>query len=279
MKAARAAEDTLEPTLLSAYNSWRNAVLRRDADGWNRYTTSRRRMSTRNMIISQKQPYPDAIFRVAIKPPPTTGLRLLEAQANGPTAHLAYFGKIDIGGGTAEVNEDIMILKFLREGDAWRFDSTRYMSLDATPEVREKLNRGEPPDFLEESPFTPPGVLPKTPPPCRAPEYVGGYDIQSFGYETGVKINGADYGKIANHDGKQIIVGGLNRGKNDLELSIDVLDIPKDAERFLRINVVVLTGNPKKPSIKVFTWDTQDDSPAKSVRLPVYVTSSTLEGR
>ncbi len=276
---SHAADDTvgtLEPTLLSAYNAWRSAVLRQDPVAWERHTSAHRRMTTRHLIISQKQPYPEAIFRIALKPPPTSNMKLLEAQANGPTAHLAYFGKVDIGEGTEGLEEDIMILKFFNEQGLWKFDSTRYMSLDNTPETREKLKKGEAPDFLDKPQFTPPGILPETPLPCRAPEYVGGYDIQSFGYETGVKINGTDYGTITNHDGKQIILGGLNRGKNDLELSIKTLDIPKDAERFLQINVVVLTGNAQRPSIKVFSWETTADSPDEKQSFPVFVTSSTL---
>lgn len=275
--AAAQADDALEPQLLSVYNAWRNAVIRRDPEGWERLTTSHRRMTTRNLIISQKQPYPEAIFRMTLKPPPVSGMRLLEAQANGPTAHLAYFGKIDLGDeGTEGMADDIMILKFFNEQGTWKFDSSRYMTLDNTPEIRAKLQKGDAPDFLEQPQFTPPGVLPATPPPCRAPEYVGGYDIQSFGYETGVKINGTDYGTITNLDGKQIIIGGLNRGKNDLELSIKTLDIPKDAERFLQINVVVLTGNAQRPSIKVFTWETQSGEPGEKLTFPVFVTSSTL---
>lgn len=280
-QVSRAEDSTeeLRSKLTASYEAWRNSVTNKNAQAWERNTTRHRRMITRNLIVSQKQPYPEAIFRVSLQPPPLTGLRLLEVQANGPTAHLAYFGKLDLGDGTEGATDDVMILKFFLEDGAWRFDSSRYMSLDSTPDLREALQTGIPPGFLERPELSPPGILPPTPPPCREPEYVGGYDIQCFGYEAGVKVNGTDYGKVANHDGKQIIIGGLSRGKNELELSIKPLDIPKDGERYLQINVVVLTGNPQRPSIKVFTWETRADDPGAKLTFPVLVTNSTLQVR
>lgn len=274
---AQESGEDLRLALLSSYETWRSAVLRQDAAAWERATTRHRRMTTRNLIVSQKQPYPEAIFKVSLKPPPVSSLRLLEAEAKGNTAHLAYFGKLDLGEGTEGSDDDVMILKFFLEDGEWKFDSTRYMSLDATPDIREGLQNGIPQGFLDRPELSPPGTPPPPPPPCREPEYVGGYDIQCFGYEAGVKVNGTDYGKVANHDGKQIIIGGLNRGKNDLELSITPLDIPKDGERYLQINVVVLTGNTSRPSIKVFTWETRAENPGTQLKLPVMVTSDTLQ--
>lgn len=276
--SAEAADDSaLRKTLEKVYHDWRSALINKNMDAWRRSTALYRQVVTRNLIVSGGQAYPDSIFAIPIQPPDITRLRLLECQANGPTAHLAYFGKFDLGLDVDEIPDNVILLKFFNENGAWKFDTNRIMNLADAPEVRAALQNGKA-DFLDEPAFTPSGVVPATPPECRKPQYIAALQIQSWGYETKASMSGYDYPTVTDNAEQQIIIGGLAWGKNDLKLRIKALPASEGGERVLEVNALIINGTKEKPEVRVFSWETKSATPPEEIALPVWVSSATLRG-
>lgn len=277
--AGRSADDIeLRTTLEKIYHDWRSAIINKNMEAWRRTTTTYRQVVTKNLIVSGGQTYPDSIFDIPIQPPDITRLRLLEVQAVGPTAHLVYFGKVDLGLDSEEIPDNVIVLKFFSERGAWKFDSNKLLNLAGSPEVRAVLKGGGKPDFLDEPAFTPSGIVPATPPECRKPPYVALLEIQSYGYETRASMSGFDYPPVADDAEQQLIMGGLAWGKNDLHLRIKPLPVPEGAERFLEVNAVLVNGKKEKPKVRVFTWETKSPAPPAEIDLAVWVSNSTMRG-
>ncbi len=275
---APAAEDTaLRTTLEKIYHDWRSALINKNMDAWRRTTALSRQVITRNLIISGGQVYPDSIFEIPIQPPDITRLRLLECEAKGATAHLVYFGKVDLGLDADEIPDNVIVVRFINEKGAWKFDTNRIMNLTASPEVRAALQNGKA-DFLNDPAFTPNGVVPPTPAECRKPPYIAAVQIQSYGYETRASMSGFEYGPVADNSEQHLLMGGLAWGKNDLKLRLKVLPIPEGEERLLEVNAIIINNARAKPQVRVFSWDTQSAKPAPEIDLEVWVTGATLRG-
>lgn len=273
-----AAEDAaLRSSLERVYHDWRSALINKNMEAWKRSTALYRQVVTRNLIVSGGQTYPDSIFEIPIQPPDITRLRLLECEARGPTAHLVYFGKIDLGLDSDEIPDNLIILKFFNERGAWKFDTNRIMNLAGSPEVRAALQNGKA-DFLDEPAFTPSGVVPPTPAECGKPQYIGVLQIQSYGYETKASLSGYDYPVVADSAEQQLIIGGLAWGKNDLKLQIKALPSPEDAGRMLEVNAIIINNAREKPQVRIFSWEMKSATPPSEIVLPVWVSNSTLRG-
>ena len=276
---ARADEEALRVKLDKIYLDWRGALLAKSLDAWTRSTTLYRQMVTRNLIISQGQCFPDAIFDLPMTPPEILKLKLLEVEAVGPTAHLIYFGKVDLGLGISpdKIPNNLLVLKFFNENGAWKFDSTKFINLNSSPDIREACQRGNP-EFIKHPPFNPPGVLPAIPKPCAKPEKVAALRVEAMGYEVTAHINGYDYPTVIDNAEQQVIIGGLARGDNDLRLDIKALPVPPGEERVLNVQAVMGTRDPKHPMIKVFDWTPPYHPASPSVKLNVSLNNSSLKG-
>lgn len=273
----RGEDAALRAALEKVYRDWRSALINKDMDAWQRSTALYRQVVTRNLIISGRQPYPDSIFEIPIQPPEITKLRLLECEVKGATAHMIYFGKIDLGLEADEIPDNILILNFINESGLWKFDTTRFMNLADAPDVRAALQAGKA-DFLDKPEFSPAGVVLPVPAECRKPDYMALLQIQSYGYETTVKLNEFDYPPLADNAVQQLIIGGLMRGKNNLKVAIKALPVEDGAERLLEINAVIVTGAADRPHIRVFSWEHKSATPPAQIELPIWVTPASLRG-
>ena len=83
------AQEPLRTGLEKTYGVWRQAIVQKDVATWQRATASHRRMEVRNRIVSEKLPFPAAVFDLPAPPPALNGLMFLEAKQNGPTAKAA----------------------------------------------------------------------------------------------------------------------------------------------------------------------------------------------
>jgi hypothetical protein len=259
------------------YHDWRGAMLNRNVLAWQRSTSRYRQVHTHNMIVSQRQVYPDAVFAVPMLPPDITRLKLLEAEAVGETAHLVFFGKIDMGLDREEVPENVLVLRYIKEPDGWKFDTSRMVNLEGVPDVRAGLKAGAKPEFLDDPEFTPPGKAPPVPAVCKVPQYMAAFQIESIGYETSVKINGFDYPAVKDIAINQLVIGGLNRDENAMELGIKVTPLPEGEERSLEINVMVIQPERSKEPISIYRWRTTDAAPPAVKKAAIWVNNSTLK--
>ncbi len=276
---APAAEDpALRAELERVYHTWRGAMINRDAIAWKQSTSRYRQVHTHNMIVSQRQPYPDAVFAVPMQPPDISRLRLLDARAVGDTAQLVFFGRIDLGLEVdGEIPDNIFVLRYIKDPEGWRFDTSRLVNLAGVPDLRAKLQQGGQPDFLDEPEFTPPGKAPPVPPICKSPQYMAAFQIESVGYETQVRINGFDYPPVRDVGINQLVIGGLNRDENALEMTIKPTELPPGEERSLEISVMIMQGDPTLPPKPVYRWRTTEASPPPFRRDSIWVNRSTLE--
>lgn len=261
----------LRVVLEKAYLQWRDAMIRKDPHAWASSITRYRQTVMRNSIVSERKAFPDAVFSSELKPPALDGLRLLEAQAVGETAHLVYFGKIDMGQDRELLHDDLLKLKFLNENGVWKFDSNRISSFGAAPEVRQALLEGKAPDFLETPEFTPPGKAPPVPPLCRVPDHKAGYKLQSLGYETTISMNGFDYEPVQDGLAQEMIIGGLVNGHNEVTLNIKPVPVPEGEKASLQFRIYILSNDPEQPGREVLRWQAPESGVPAKITLPVEV--------
>lgn len=270
----------LRVTLDKIYSEWRSALLAQNLKAWQTCTTTYRQIVTHNTIVSQRLRYPDAIFVLPVTPPETLRLKLIEVEAVGDTAHLIYFGKIDLGLAESEVKEipdNLIVLKFFKEAPGWKFDSTKFINLADNPEMREACKSGNP-EFVKHPPFNPPGTAPAVPKICKQPEKVAALRVQAFGYEVIASVNGYEGVPIVDTAEQQLIIGGLNRGENALQLKVKEIPVPEGEERYLEVEAVHLTGEDKRPSVRVFDWVPKTLPVPPVVDLTINITNGTLKG-
>ncbi|MCB1277320.1 hypothetical protein [Prosthecobacter sp.] len=264
-------DDGLRADLERVYSRWRNAMIRKDAQAWAASITQYRQVVIRNSVVSERQSFPDAVFASEVQPPPLVGLRLLEVEAVGDTAHLIYFGKVNMGQDKELIRDNILKLKFYREGGEWKYDSNRVVRLDTAPEVLKELQEGKRPDFLDSPEYTPPGTMPPTPPLCRVPEFKAGYKLQTFGYETTISMNGIDYEPVRDALDQQILIGGLVRGHNEMVLNMKPVPRPEGEKEALQIRVYILSNDPDRPGVEVARWEAPESGAPAKVTLPIEV--------
>ena len=279
VRPARGIDQELRRSLEHVYSEWRSAIASHDYATWQHATASFRQVMTRNMIVSQMQPFPGALFDIPLHPPDTGLLHLVKTETNGPTAYLIYFGKVDLGiSDPSEVPENLMVLSYIKEGAAWKFDTTRLVNLANAPDVRTQLKNTGTSPFLNEPDLSPSGVLPAIPALCRAPDHIALLQIVSVGYETTAKVNQFDLPTVTDNGEQHLIIGGLNDGDNPLKLSIKTLELPKDVKHQLSVKALILTGYESRPSIKVFEWEPSGYSVPAEVDLQIPVNRLTMKG-
>lgn len=263
-KLALAQDSELKATLESAYKRWSVAVENKNPTAWAAAITMYRQVTTRNLIVSQGAAFPKAVFETSISPADTSKLRLLEAQAVGDTAHLLYFGKVNVGGEMEEIPDNLLLLKFFQDKGQWKFDSNKIIHLRSRPDLLEKLKQGAAPDFLDLPEFTPPGKAPAVPAICAAPQHISGGTIQSIGYETEVRINGFDY-YVRDNVLKVFVIGGLSNGANQISLKAKKIDVPKGSDRALEMDLFTKPTKVGANGQRVFHYEyTGSGEPAAS---------------
>ena len=273
----RADDSGLRRELERTYSSWRSAIVSRNLPGWQQTTAAHRQMLTRNLIVSQRQPFPNALFDLPMRPAETATLRFVQSDVNGNTAQLIYFGKVDIGlVDPGDVPDSILALKFVKEATGWKFDTFRLVNLAGAPDVRATLQNGGSTAFFKDPDFAPDGVVPPVAKPCPVPDRIGVLQIASFGYATRAIVNGFDTATVQDNAEEHIVIGGLKDGENPLALTVKPLPVPADAERSLEVNALVLTGDQKRPTIRVFSWKPEGATVPEQVNLTIHVSRITL---
>tara|TARA_R110002096_G_scaffold23303_10_gene74264 strand:- start:4560 stop:5438 length:879 start_codon:yes stop_codon:yes gene_type:complete len=216
-------DPTLRPTLESAFNAWRDAVSTRNVNKWEEITAYSRQIEIRNRIVSQRLPFPDAFFDDPLESPSLNGLIALGILSTGQTATSTYYGKANFGAPPGTVlTDNLLVLHFLREEGVWKFDSLRVVKPGNDGELLLQIRNGDF-SFLTGIEFQPAAQLPLVPQPVTTPEYVAEAWINATGYEVSVSVNGHLTGKFANIKTAALIIGGLRRGQNSINLKISKL--------------------------------------------------------
>jgi hypothetical protein len=275
------AQEPLQPLLETCYQTWRTAIIRKDAAAWQRITAPHRRIEVKNRIISERKPFPATVFALPAPPPPLTGLKFLAAKANGPTAKAAYFGKVDFGvGGTP--TDNLLVLSFVRGAGGWLYDRADFVNLAALPEVRRELAAGNL-NYLKETPEAQPsGVLPPTPIECGPAKYIAKVYVFSPGREVQVQVNKISRHRFANAKEAEIVIGGAVDGLNEVQFTTRKLDGGTGKEA-MTIRVYLLSQTPGVQPIKAFEYQVAENGSVKPVGTDSFIvdaaTVAKLNGR
>jgi hypothetical protein len=271
------ADDALRRELDRTFSEWRGAMATHSLEGWRQSTAASRQMATRNLIVSQKQPFPEALFNFPLRAPETTTMRFVKAEARGPTAHLVYFGKVEMGIPEAgEVPDNLLVLKFISEAGRWKFDTLRLVNLANSPDVRATLKNGGSTAFLDEPEIKPTGTAPDVPKPCPPPDHIAALQVMSLGYSTNASVNGFALPVVADAAEQHIIIGGLKDGENALKLEVKPTPVAEGSARHLQVNAIIYTTDPKRRTIKVFTWKPPGETAPEFTEQKIFVNKITM---
>ncbi|MEM8956134.1 MAG: hypothetical protein AAGD22_18425 [Verrucomicrobiota bacterium] len=265
-------EEALRQELERVYERWRTSILTKNFDRWRETTASYRQVITRNAIVSRKQLFPSSIFNAPITPPPTDGLQLLKLDEKNQTAVAVYYGPINFNLGVEEIPNNLLVLKFLFEDDAWRYDNSRYINLAGAEHIREKVAKGDF-EFLEEQDFAPLGMIPPASKLCPDPDFAAHIHLVSIGYRTRAKVNEFYEIDISQDGGTDIVTGGLQNGENTLKLEIERLELPPESEkdRHFAVTIYALRRETNKAPVPVFQFVSNDKDPPATLEKSIIV--------
>lgn len=275
------AQENLQPALETTYNTWRTAIIRKDAATWQRVTAPHRRIEVKNRIVSEKKPFPSTVFALPAPPPELTGLKFLAAKASGPTAKAAYFGKVDFGvGGTP--TDNLLVLSFVRGAGSWLYDRADFVNLAALPEVRRELAAGNL-NYLKETPEAQPsGVVPPTPIECGPAKYIAKVYVFCPGREVQVQVNKISRHRFANAKEAEIVIGGAVDGPNEVQFTTRKLEGGSGKEA-MTIRVYLMSQTPGVQPIKAFEYQVAENGAVKPVGTDSFIvdaaTVAKLNGR
>ena len=271
-----AAQAELRTALEASYNSWRSAVIRKDAATWQRVTAPHRRMEVKNLIVSEKRPFPAAVFDLPAPPPALDGLKFLEATRNGPTAKAAYFGKINFGVGGAPT-DNLLVLSFV-QGGTWLYDRADFVNLSALPEVRKELAAGNL-KYLKETPEArPSGVVPPVPIEARPAKTIAKVYVFCPGREVQVQVNKISRHRFANAKEAEVVIGGAVDGPNEVQYSVKKLEGGTGKEA-MTIRVYLLSETPGVKPIKAFEYQLAEGEAPKPFGSGQFVVDAATQKR
>jgi len=236
------------------YNAWRDAMHAKSYPAWKEATAAYRQAEIRNRIVSQKQLFPDAMFDVPLSAPQLAQLNMIDIFVKGPTATAVYFGKLDFGvGGNANTPDSFLVLRFAGEGDAWKFDNMRVIKFGTGSEILQDIRQGDF-GFLQDPEFQPSGVVPPVAAPVSVPSFLAELWVSAIGYEATVTINSQHRSTVVNNTGRDLVIGGLNRGDNRVAIAIKP-DPKADPSIPKRLEVAVYAaGNESSPAERVYHY-------------------------
>lgn len=246
--------------LVATYSAWRTAMIRKDFPAWQRTTAQHRQVEIRNRIVSEKRPFPAAVFDVPAPPPALDGLKPIHLSRKGATAKAAYFGKINFGVG-GDPTENVLVLSFVHSG-TWRYDRADFVSLVALPEVRAELAAGNLKYVAETPEFQATGTVPPTPPAVPPAKYIAKVYVFSPGREVQVQVNQFSRHRFANAKEAEIVLGGAKDGVNSVTYTAKGLEGATGKEA-LAVRVYLMSEIPGTQPIKAFEYLANEGEPVK----------------
>lgn len=256
-----AAQDDLAAKLERVYGQWRQAMVARDAAAWQSLTAEYRRMEVRNRLASEKRPFPAAVFEVPAAPPTLKGLRLVQAKQVGRTARAVWFGKVDFGVG-GEPTDNLLLLSFVAEGNAWKYDSADFISLAGLPEVRKELAAGDDKYVRETKDFQPGGVVPATAAPLPPAKWIAKVYVFCPGRDVQVQVNKISRHRFTNAKAAEVVLGGARDGLNEVQYAVKRLEGGTGTEA-MTVRVYVLSENPGVKPVKAFEYQVNEGQKPK----------------
>lgn len=245
---ARANDDTkLVVHLKQVYNAWRNSMIAKNPNNWQRYTSQLRQTNVRNRLWSERRAFPQGVFNAPVSPPNIQTLKALRVRVNKNTAKSVYYGKVDFGVG-GQPTDNVFVVSYLKERTGWKYDGGEFVNLNLLPKVREEIAKGDY-KFVDSKDFIPDGIVPKLPIAITGmAKYIAKVYVFCPGREVRVTgNNGISSHLFQNTQGAEVLIGGARDGQNTLQYTVK--DIPGgDPKSVLTIRLYLMSEvNGKKP--------------------------------
>lgn len=250
--ASTSADETLRAPLEATYDTWRNAMIRKDAPTWQRVTADHRMMEVRNRILSEQLAFPAAVFEIPAAPPALDELKFLEVIRNGPTAKMMYFGKVDFGVG-GEPTDNLLVLSFVQGRGQWLYDRAEFVNLSALPDVRRELAAGDLRYIREVPEARPDGQIPHTPMAVAPAPFIAKVYVFCPGREVQVHVNKLSRHRFANEQEAEVVIGGARSGANEVQFSTRGLEGATGREA-LAIRIYLLSTIQGIKPIKIYEY-------------------------
>ena len=255
-------QENLQIPLEQTYRAWREAMLRKDPVTWRQVTAPHRQMEIKNRILSEKRPFPAAVFDLPAAPPKIDELKFLEATQNGATAKASYFGRVDFGVG-AKSGENLLVISYVRGKGIWLYDRADVVNLASLPDVRKELAAGNL-KYLRETPEArPSGIVPPIPIEARPAKTIAKVYVFCPGREVNAQINRISRHRFANVQEAEIVIGGALDGPNEVQFTTRRLEGSSGKEA-ISIRVYLMSQVPGVKPIKVFEYQAKEGEPVKS---------------
>ena len=236
-------------------------MLKGDVRTWQAVTARYRQVEIQNRLGAERRAFPAGVFQLPAPPPPIQGLKFLVAKEKGPTAKAAYFGKIDFGVDGVPT-DNLILLSYLRESGAWRYDRADFVNLAALPEVRKELAAGNL-HYLQETPETQPsGLVPLVPEIAPIAKYIAKVYVFCPGREVQVQVNKISIHKFANAKEAEVVIGGAIDGPNEVQYAVKKLEGGTGKEA-LTIRVYLMSQVEGVQPIKAFEYQVQPNGEIK----------------
>lgn len=272
--AMTGAEEALRPVLERCYEGWRDSIERRDARVWQQVTAEHRRVEVKNRILSERRSFPSALFDLPAPPPRLAGLRFLDVKQVGPTAKLAYFGRVDFGVG-GEPSENLLVLSFVHAQGRWLYDRADFVNLVALPEVRKELAAGQL-AYLNETPEArPSGVLPAVPYEVGMAKYIAKVYVFCPGREVQVQVNKMSRHQFLNAKEADLVIGGARDGSNEVQFTVRSLKGGTGKEA-MTIRVYLMSQVLGVKPVKAFEYQVDEGGQVKPVGTLVFEVDATM---
>lgn len=257
---ARALSDQeLVTHLYQVYNTWRGAMVRKNAKVWQNYTSTQTVINVRNRIWSERNPFPQTVFASPVAPPDITRLKALRVRVKGSTAKAIYFGKVDFGV-EGKPTDNVFVISYLREGNTWKYHAGEFVKLDLIPEVKKQILAGDY-KYFDQADFHPNGQVPPIPKQIRGPvKYIAKAYVFCPGREVNLKVNNISSHLYQNDKRAEVVIGGARDGQNQVNYTIK--DIPGgDPKAPITIRIYLMSEIPGTPPTKIVQY--QIDNGAK----------------
>lgn len=267
--------------LKKIYQTWRAAMIRKDAVTWRRFTSNTRQIKLRNRILSERRQFPGAVFETPMAPPGIANLKAMSVQVNGPTAKATYFGKVDFGIG-GEPTDNLFVISYVREASGWKYHAGEFVKLDALPDVRKELQAGNK-EFLKGQDFRPDGKVEKPKVVLKNPaKYIAKAYVFCPGREVRLLVNNLSSHLFQNTKRAEVVIGGARDGRNEVQFAIKSIE-GGDPEDPITVRIYLMSEVPGTKPIKALEYQVTDGSqPKSSGTLDFTVdpeTAKTLTGR
>lgn len=258
--SAKEGKALLQDQLRDSYETWRMAVVKKDARAWDRSTAQHRKLSIKNRILSERRAFPQAVFELPGAPPSLKNLKPLRAHQSGRTATAVYFGEVDFGVG-GKPTENVLLLHFVLENTGWKYDTADFISLQELPDVRRKIRAGDS-SFADQKDCRPTGVVPALPIAVGPARYIAKVYVFCPGREVRMKVNRISDHRFQDTKASEVVIGGGVKGLNHVQFATKSLEGSTGKEA-LSIRVYLMSTVPGVKPLKMYEYQVLEGGAVK----------------